>query len=116
MSEARDKSIAVVNKCAQHKMLDKLITQIQKDLLRAGVVHNFFNLSEENLFDALKSILNMLITDKRDSLYAFLYAVDVSEASIRAIVEHNAMIEVEQLTYLILKREYMKIAYREGLL
>ena len=116
MSEARDKSIAVVNESVQNSVLDKLITQIQKDLLRAGVVHNFFNLSEENLFDALKSILNMLITDKRDSLYAFLYAVDVSEASIRAIVEHNAMIEVEQLTYLILKREYMKIAYREGLL
>ena len=116
MSEARDKSIAVVNESVQNSVLDKLITQIQKDLLRAGVVHNFFNLSEENLFDALKSILNRLITDKRDSLYAFLYAVDVSEASIRAIVEHNAMIEVEQLTYLILKREYMKIAYREGLL
>lgn len=116
MSEARDKSIAVVNESVQNSVLDKLITQIQKDLLRAGVVHNFFNLSEENLFDALKSILNMLITDKRDSLYAFLYAVDVSETSIRAIVEHNAMIEVEQLTYLILKREYMKIAYREGLL
>ena len=115
MSEARDKSIAVVNKCAQHKMLDKLIAQIQKDLLRAGVIHDIVNLSEDNLFDALKSILNMLITDKRDSLYAFLYAVDVSETSM-SIVEHNAMIEVEQLTYLILKREYIKIVYREGLL
>ena len=116
MSEARDKSIAVVNKCAQHKMLDKLTAQIQKDLLRAGVIHDIVNLSEDNLFDALKSILNRLITDKRDSLYAFLYAVDVSETSIRSIVEHNAMIEVEQLTYLILKREYIKIVYREGLL
>ena len=115
MSEARDKSIAVVNESVQNSVLDKLITQIQKDLLRAGVVHNFFNLSEENLFDALKSILNMLITDKRDSLYAFLYAVDVSETSM-SIVEHNAMIEAEQLTYLILKREYIKIVYREGLL
>ena len=116
MSEARDKSIAVVNESVQNSVLDKLITQIQKDLLRTGVVYDFFNFSEDDLFDALKSILNRLITDKRDLLYAFLYAVDVSEASINAIVEHNTMTEVEQLTYLILKREYMKIAYREGIL
>ena len=116
MSEAKDKALSLIADLTQKNLLNKIVAQIEKDLSRAGVTEDYYDLNKEGLFEALQAVLNRLIIDKTDLLYTFLYTVDVSEISIRNIVERNTHIGVDELVHLILKREYMKIAYRAGFL
>ncbi|RZS98975.1 hypothetical protein [Aquimarina brevivitae] len=115
MSEALQKSIALVNNSIQAKLLDKVIAQLQKDLERAGVVCSNELLERATLITELRQILTRLVEDHTDVLYTFLYVVDVSEFSIRQITNQQAVLEVDHLLYLILKREYQKVQYRENL-
>lgn len=57
----------------------------------------------------LQEMLNQLLHRQPDRFWQLLYLVDVPEHSLAAVKMENTP---EQLTYLILRREWQKVCFR----
>lgn len=97
----------------QASLYPKLIAQLQKDLNRAGI---FYDLEEgikpEELFASLHNLLVDKLRSSFNEYLNLLYAVDVSEAQIRSFKSENATEIAAHSAYLILKREWQKVYYK----
>lgn len=100
----------------QAKELDlykKLIVQLNKDLLYANIDLEF---NEETLPTSLKLVLHemvfQMIQTKFSDYLNLLYIVDVSEPKIRSLEGSDAMQLSEEVTFLILQREWQKVWYK----
>lgn len=91
----------------------KLIVQLNKDLLYANVDLEF---DEETLPTSLKLVLHEtifhLIQNKFTKYLNLLYIVDVSELKIRALDGNDPLQLSEEVTFLILQREWQKVWYK----
>ncbi|WP_412561801.1 hypothetical protein [Winogradskyella sp. MIT101101] len=91
----------------------KLIIQLNKDLLFANVDLEF---DEETLPTSLKLVLQEtvfhLIQNKFSDYLNLLYQVDVSEKKIRSLNGEDLVKLSEDVTFLILQREWQKVWYR----
>ena len=94
-------------------LYQKLISQLNKDLLYANIDLEF---DEETLPSSLKLILQEtlfhLIQNKFSDYLNLLYQVDVSENKISALDGEDLVKLSEQVTFLILQREWQKVWYR----
>tara|TARA_R110002124_G_scaffold103270_1_gene252043 strand:+ start:6778 stop:7128 length:351 start_codon:yes stop_codon:yes gene_type:complete len=91
----------------------KLIVQLNKDLLFANIDLEF---DKETLPISLKLVLHetifRLIQNKFSDYLNLLYIIDVSELKIRAL-DGNDMVKLsEDVTFLILQREWQKVWYK----
>lgn len=91
----------------------KLILQLNKDLLYANIDLEF---DEETLPTSLKLVLQEtifhLINSKFSDYLNLLYIIDVSELKIREL-DGNDMVKLsEDVTFLILQREWQKVWYK----
>jgi hypothetical protein len=95
------------------KLYKKLILQLNKDLLYANVDLEF---NEATLPTSLKLVLQEtlfhLIQNKFSDYLNLLYIIDVSEAKIRALDGSDVFQLSEDVTFLILQREWQKVWYR----
>lgn len=94
-------------------LYQKLIVQLNKDLLYANIDLEF---DEETLPTSLKLVLHEtvfhLIQNKFSDYLNLLYIIDVSELKIRAL-DGNDMVKLsEDVTFLILQREWQKVWYK----
>jgi len=91
----------------------KLIVQLNKDLLYANVDLEF---DEETLPTSLKLVLQDTIFDLINSKFSdylnLLYIVDVSELKIRELDGNDTVKLSEDVTFLILQREWQKVWYK----
>jgi hypothetical protein len=91
----------------------KLIMQLNKDLLFANVDLEF---DKETLPTSLKLVLQEtvfhLIQNKFADYLNLLYQVDVSEPKIRALDGEDMVKLSEDVTFLILQREWQKVWYK----
>ena len=91
----------------------KLIIQLNKDFLLANIDLDF---DEEVLPTSLKYMLHetvfRLIQEKFTEYLNLLYIVDVSEVKVRQLDGSDVVLLSEQVTFLILQREWQKIWYR----
>ncbi len=91
----------------------KLILQLNKDLLYANVDLEF---DEETLPTSLKLVLHEtvfhLIQNKFSDYLNLLYIIDVSELKIRALDGNDTLKLSEDVTFLILQREWQKVWYK----
>ncbi len=94
-------------------LYQKLILQLNKDLLYANVDIEF---DEETLPTSLKLILHetifSLIQNKFADYLNLLYIVDVSELKIKALDGSDVLKLSEDVTFLILQREWQKVWYK----
>lgn len=94
----------------KYELYSKLITQLNKDLLYANVDLEF---NDETLPTSLKLILQetiyYLICNKFSEYLNLLYIVDVSEYKVRALDGKDTMQLSEDITFLILQREWQKV-------
>lgn len=97
-------------------LYEKLIQQLNKDLLFANVDLQF---DSEVLPTSLKLMLqetvHKLITEKFMDYLNLLYIVDVSEEKIRQLDGEDTLQLSEEVTFLILKREWQKVWFRNKL-
>jgi hypothetical protein len=95
------------------KLYKKLIVQLNKDLLYSNVDLEF---DGEVLPTSLKLILQEelyhLIQTKFSDYLNLLYIVDVSEDKVRAIDGTDTIRLSEDVTFLILQREWQKVWYK----
>ena len=91
----------------------KLILQLNKDLLYANIDLEF---DEETLPSSLKLVLQetvyLLIQNKFSDYLNLLYQVDVSEKKIKQLDTDDLQNLSEEVTFLILQREWQKVWYR----
>ena len=95
------------------KLYKRLVLQLNKDLLYANIDLGF---DEEVLPTSLKLILQEevynLIQNKFSDYLNLLYIVDVSEAKVRNLDSDDTAKLSEDITFLILQREWQKVWYK----
>lgn len=91
----------------------KLIQQLNKDLLYAKINLEF---DEATLPPSLKLVLHEtlfhLIQNKFGDYLNLLYIVDVSEPKIKALDGSDVLRLSEEVTFLVLQREWQKVWYK----
>ena len=90
-----------------------LIVQLNKDLLYANIDLEF---DKDTLPTSLKLVLNetifYLIQNKFSDYLNLLYIIDVSELKIRALDGNDTIKLSEDVTFLILQREWQKVWFK----
>ena len=101
---------ALIEQAHQHKLYEKLIKQLNKDLVFANVDLEF---NESVLPTSLKVLLHetiyTLIQEKFDKYLSLLYIIDVPEQQIKKLDGSDIVNLSEQVVFLILKREWQKV-------
>jgi hypothetical protein len=97
----------------QRNLYQKLIIQLNKDLLFANIDLEF---DEETLPTSLifvfQEMVFHLIQNKFSDYLNLLYQVDVSELKIRSLDGEDVVKLSEDVTFLILQREWQKVWYK----
>lgn len=94
----------------------RLIQQLNKDFLLSNLSTNFdLSATPDNLKQTLSSVLLHLITNQYDDYLILLYRIDISEKELLKIKNNNLTEIAEQLTFVILKREYQKVWFKNRL-
>ncbi len=91
----------------------KLITQINKDFNFANEAIDFpLSTSPDELKIQLHEKIYRLINNKFASYLNLLYIIDVSEEQIRKLDGSDLVLLSEEVMFLILKREWIKVWFR----
>ncbi|HEY5687298.1 MAG TPA: hypothetical protein VIS27_03235 [Yeosuana sp.] len=106
---------ALITEANQLKLYKKLVEQLNKDFLLANINIDFH---EDILPTSLKLILHEtifdLIQNKFTDYLNLLYIIDVPEKQIKSLDGKDTLLLSEQVSFLILKREWQKVWYRNN--
>lgn len=95
------------------QLYGKLIEQINKDFLLANIDLDF---ESDILPSSLKYLLHEVIYDLLQNKFAdylnLLYIIDVSEAKIKELDGSDTLKLSEQVTFLVLQREWQKVWFK----
>ena len=104
---------AIITESNELGLYTKLIYQLNKDLALANIELSF---REDVLPTSLKLILQekiyQLIQEKFTDYLNLLYIIDVSEEKIKRLTSHDTLEISEQVTFLVLKREWRKVWFK----
>lgn len=118
-SESSAEGLRVLNKAKTSGLLTALMLQLQKDYGRAGLD---FPISESQLligevpviFTNVKEDIYVLLMEHFDQYLNLMYAVDIPEREFQRVDPADAVEAAEQLSVIILKREWQKIQWRRS--
>jgi len=103
----------LIEEAHQLELYHKLIFQLNKDFLLANIDLDFH---EDILPTSLKLLLHetvyRLIQEKFTEYLNLLYIIDVSEKQVRALDGNDTLKLAEDVSFLILKREWQKVWFR----
>jgi hypothetical protein len=105
---------SLIEQATEMDLYKKLILQLNKDFLLANIDLDFH---EDVLPSSLKLILHetvyKLIQEKFTEYLNLLYIIDVSEKQVKALDGEDTLKLSEDVTFLILKREWQKVWFRQ---
>ena len=94
-------------------LYSKLVKQVNKDFLLANIDLDFEDdILPSSLKYELHEVIFKLIQEKFAEYLNLLYIVDVSEEKIKQLDGSDALKLSEQVTFLVLQREWQKVWYR----
>jgi len=103
----------LIQEANQSKLYKNLINQLNKDFLYANIDLDF---DEAILPSSLKLLLHetiyKIIQEKFTEYLNLLYIVDVPEKAVRALNGDDIIELAEQVSFLILKREWQKVWFK----
>lgn len=103
----------LIENAQQLSLYQKLVHQINKDFLLANISLDFH---EDVLPSSLKLLLHetifRLIQNKFTEYLNLLYIIDVSEKEVKALNGEDLLKLSEEVSFLILKREWQKVWFR----
>ncbi|WP_299249482.1 hypothetical protein [uncultured Lacinutrix sp.] len=103
----------LIDEANQLDLYKKLILQLNKDFLYANIDLDF---DEDILPKSLKLLLHeivyKLIQEKFAEYLNLLYIIDVPEDTIKSLDGSDTLILAEQVSFLILKREWQKVWFK----
>jgi len=108
-------SIELLNKIEQESLYSKLIQQLNKDFQLANLDENVpIEILPNELAATLSTILLKLISNRYDDYLNFLYRIDVSEKELLKIQGKELPAIIDQVTFVVLKRECQKVWLRKN--
>jgi hypothetical protein len=109
MSKLEETSFQLLSKISINQLYIKLIKQLNKDFQTTGI-EVFFSLeiTPKQLVNQLQDSIIRLINSNYSEFLNLMYRIDVSENHLKQI----EISEIEQIIYLILKREWQKVWIR----
>jgi hypothetical protein len=103
----------LIDEANQLDLYKKMIIQLNKDFLLANVDLDFH---EEVLPSSLKLLLHetvyKLIQEKFNEYLNLLYIIDVPEKDVKALNGNDVLKLSEEVMFLILKREWQKVWFK----
>ncbi len=100
----------------EENLYTPLIQQLNKDFLLTNLNIKFeMDSTPGNLKKSLQAVLLDLITNRYDDYLNLLYRIDIAEKELLKIKGDQLPNIVEQITFLILKREYQKVWFKNRL-
>lgn len=103
----------LIEEATQLDLYKKLIEQLNKDFLLANIDIDF---REDVLPSSLKIILHETVYKLMQNKFAeylnLLYIIDVPEHQVKQLDGNETLQLAEQVSFLILKREWQKVWYR----
>lgn len=103
----------LLSEAEKENLYDKLIEQINKDFNFANEAIDFpKSTSPEELKIQLHEKIFRLIQYKYAELLNLLYIIDVPEENMKQLDGSDTVELAEQIAFLILKREWMKVWFR----
>lgn len=103
----------LIEEATQLDLYKKLIEQLNKDFLLANIDIDF---REDVLPSSLKIILHETVYNLMQNKFAeylnLLYIIDVPEHQVKQLDGNDTLQLAEQVSFLILKREWQKVWYR----
>ena len=103
----------LITEANQLDLYKKLVLQLNKDFLLANIDLDFH---EEVLPTSLKLLLHetvyKLIQENFSEYLNLLYIIDVSEKQVKALDGSDTLKLSEEVSFLILKREWQKVWFR----
>ena len=104
----------LITQANQVNLYNKLVKQLNKDFLLANIDLDF---DEDILPTSLKFLLHetifKLIQEKFAEYLNVLYIIDVPEHKIKQLDASDIVLLSEQVTFLILLREWQKVWYKQ---
>ncbi len=103
----------LLNKIQNESLYLKLIQQLNKDFLLANLPYCFLETeTPKELINSLTTILQKIIVNDYDGYLNLIYRIDLSEKELANIKEKSLELIVENITFLILKKEYQKVWFK----
>tara|TARA_R110000868_G_C10948522_1_gene767626 strand:- start:626 stop:976 length:351 start_codon:yes stop_codon:yes gene_type:complete len=103
----------LIEEANQLDLYKKLVIQLNKDFLLANIN---LDVHQDILPSSLKMILHetvyKLIQDKFTDYLNLLYIIDVPEHQVRQLNDDDTLQLAESVSFLILKREWQKVWFR----
>lgn len=113
MNMADREVIQLIHEIKSQQLLHELVVQLNKDADLSGLEVNFSSSSTpEKLVKQLYNVLVDLMTNDFRAYLNFLYRIDLSEQKLKSIPETEPKQIAEIVTFLVLKREWQKVAFR----
>jgi hypothetical protein len=98
------------DKLKNEKMYYQLINQLNKDFALSNIQVQFSTTQKSSqLIKDLSLAISNLLKNNYDSYLALIYRVDISENKLRNLQTNNFETLVQQITFLILERELLKV-------
>ncbi|WP_148639291.1 hypothetical protein [Aquimarina longa] len=102
----------LIDEFTNSDLYPQFLIQIQKDLNRAGIDYIIESKKPQSLFSEITRLLIEKLQNAFNEYLNLLYAVDVSEDKIKSLNSEDSIDIAEYAAYLILKREWQKVWYR----
>jgi len=100
----------IINTSEELSLYKKLVLQLNKDFLHANIAMDFEeNIQPKKLILQLQRTISKLINEQFSEYLNLLYIVDVSEVKIKSLETNDFKLLKEQVTFLILSREWQKV-------
>lgn len=107
---------ALIETANEHDLYPKLVQQLNKDFLFANIDLDFNDaILPSSLKYLLHEILYKLIQERFADYLNLLYIIDVSESKVKQLDGSDILKLSEQVTFLVLQREWQKVWYRNKL-
>jgi hypothetical protein len=92
------------------QLLEKLVEQLNKDFQLANINKHFIaTIPAKRLKNELDTLVLDLISNKYDDYLNLLYRIDIPEKELVYIKGDKLTDSIEQISFLILKREFQKV-------
>lgn len=107
-------SLKILEAAVAEELYTKLLLQLSKDFEMANVaIHSIKGLSPKELIVRLREKIYRLILENFSDYLNLLYVIDVPENAFKELELTDVVEVADQVGYLILKRELLKVRLKD---
>nr|WP_299346050.1 hypothetical protein [Allomuricauda sp.] len=107
-------SLEILEAAQRELLYEKLVTQLEKDFKLANIPVQFGKQSSpENLQKLLHEKTYFLLMEKFPEYLNLLYVIDIPEKQMSEIKSNNPVDVAAEVSFVILKREWQKVWFKE---